>query len=155
MGLKEEEREREEIFVRWQAKKKPAHLLELKGRDDFKALFDEEGLASYEAHINVRWCWRNEAPALPTDRVPLLMWHPMIHVSLSEGLLWSLIEEALRGFAVIEAWYWQCEVTRWVFLTLKPPNDDDDDRPYVSTSWFFRFHYDEDGVLVRTFEGAS
>ena len=151
MGLKEKmvERERERVadLARWVATKKPAHLLELKVGDAFDALFDEtEG-----SDRNVRSCWWNEAPAFPADLVPLLVWHPMIHSSLGAGTLHGLIEEALFGFDVEEAFYWKCEATRWVFLTLRCPGGDD----YVPVDWRFRLSRGDDGELMRVLECAS
>ncbi len=114
----------------WRLRRKPAHLLDRKDRDAFFALFDESDPLS---DINVRRCWWNGDPPFHECGV-LTMWHPMLFEQIPGPALNLLIMPLFQGFDLDEAFLWQSEETRWVYLSRCDPNhnlgDEDDGYPY-------------------------
>ncbi|HEY5657689.1 MAG TPA: hypothetical protein VIY27_07850 [Myxococcota bacterium] len=149
MTIKEELDLHAKRFAEWQAAKKPAHLLELKTRGAFDALFCDDPIVGHSTTI--RNVWWNGSPDFPTELVPLITWHPMVHATLEAKALWDMIEAALARFDVSEAYYWQEEETRWAYLSLRSP----DDEPYTPTHFCWRVFYNDEGELVRNLDSAS
>lgn len=144
----------------WQREVKPASLLELHDLDKFDALFESSDplVANERVFRNVWW---NGAPEFPADTVPLLAWHPMVHLTLPAAYLHEAVGKVMRAYGLREAFLWEDERTRWAWLSLKEPNhrlgddDDDTDGLYRPTNVVLREVIDEADVHTSEIVSAS
>lgn len=148
-------------FEAWQAAVKPASLLELHDRPRFRALFESaDPLVACDRVF--RSVWWNGPPEFPTDTVPLMAWHPMVHLTLSAASLHEVVGTTMRAFGLREAFLWEDAETRWTWLSLKEPNhrlvDDDsvaNDALYRRTNLVLREVIDDAGAHTSEVVSAS